>query len=95
MWWYAKEGERFGPIDESELRSKLVSAEVQPTDLVWQEGMDDWKPAMEVFPATPDEAPSEAPGLPGRNLLPPPQFLRRLRKLQRSPMKNPRLSRWG
>jgi hypothetical protein len=67
MWWYAKEGERFGPIDESELRSKLVSAEVQPTDLVWQEGMDDWKPAMEVFPATPDEAPqSEAPsGAPG------------------------------
>ncbi len=54
-WWYAKGGERFGPIEEAELRAKLVSAEIQPTDLVWREGMDNWQSAMEAFPATPEE----------------------------------------
>lgn len=62
QWWYAKSGERFGPVEEADLRAKLISVEVQPTDLVWTEGMADWKPAMEVFPAEPEAAPAPMEG---------------------------------
>jgi len=62
QWWYAMSGERFGPVEEADLRAKLISVEVQPTDLVWTEGMADWKPAMEVFPAGPEAVPAPMEG---------------------------------
>lgn len=47
-WHYAKHGKQEGPVDTATLQSKLQSGELAPTDLVWKEGMAEWKPAGEV-----------------------------------------------
>ena len=47
-WHYAKHGKQEGPVDTATLQSKLQTGEVAPTDLVWKEGMAEWKPAGEV-----------------------------------------------
>ena len=44
-WYYAKHGKQEGPVDEATLKGKVQSGEVAPTDLVWKEGMAEWKPA--------------------------------------------------
>ncbi|WP_417379452.1 GYF domain-containing protein [Gimesia sp.] len=65
-WYYTKEGERQGPITSKQLKQLAVSGEIQPTDLVWTEGKDDWKPASIVkglFPTKPDlPKPPPVPG---------------------------------
>lgn len=46
VWFFSKDGERFGPVAFSELRAKAQDATLDPlTDLVWTHGMNDWKPA--------------------------------------------------
>lgn len=45
-WYYAHGGEQKGPVPVSELQRLAESGEFDPSnDLVWHEGMDDWKPA--------------------------------------------------
>ena len=45
MWYYVKDGtDREGPVPESELKSLAATGQIQPTDLVWSEGMTDWMP---------------------------------------------------
>jgi len=45
MWHYVKNGtEKLGPVPESELAAMASSGEINPTDLVWSEGMTDWQP---------------------------------------------------
>lgn len=48
QWYYSKNGTQLGPVGEGELRSKIASGEVSPTDLVWKEGMTDWLPSARV-----------------------------------------------
>jgi len=47
-WFYAKNGKREGPVSGAALKSMIVSGEVASTDLVWREGMADWRPAAEI-----------------------------------------------
>jgi hypothetical protein len=47
-WFYAKHGKQEGPVEETELRSKMKSGEVGADDLVWREGMAEWTPAGKV-----------------------------------------------
>jgi hypothetical protein len=47
-WYYAKGGSQLGPVSDEDLRAKLSSGELLPSDLVWREGMSDWKPASSV-----------------------------------------------
>lgn len=47
-WYYSKNGTQIGPIAEDELSAKIKSGEVSSTDLIWQEGMPDWKPFSQV-----------------------------------------------
>lgn len=47
-WYFSKNGTQLGPITEEELSAKARSGEVQPTDLVWKEGMSDWRPLNQV-----------------------------------------------
>ena len=56
----ARNNQKLGVFAEPEVRCRLQSGEVLPSDLVWCEGMPAWKPAEEVFhvavavpPATP------------------------------------------
>ena len=48
QWYYSKNGIQLGPVEESELRAKLVRGEVSAADLVWREGMPDWSAAARV-----------------------------------------------
>lgn len=47
-WYYSKNGVQLGPIAEEELVAKSRSGEVSATDLIWKEGMTDWRPLGEV-----------------------------------------------
>ncbi len=67
-WYYTKSGQRFGPIDDEQLRQILASSEGQSIDLVWKKGMADWKKAVDVglvpaVPSGPPPIPQAASGL--------------------------------
>lgn len=57
-WYYVRNGERHGPIGESELKDLLRGGEVGATDYVWHEAMPDWQEAKRV----PSLVPSLIPG---------------------------------
>ena len=68
-WYYAKHGEKQGPVSLATLRSMVVTGEVAQTDLVWKKGMADWVPAGQVGeisgvdsepPATPVASPASS-----------------------------------
>lgn len=49
MWYYVKNGaDKKGPVPESELKILVSSGQLDPTDLVWSEGMTDWQPYNSV-----------------------------------------------
>lgn len=48
QWYYSKNAAQLGPVSLDELRSKLASGEISGTDMVWREGLADWKPASEM-----------------------------------------------
>ncbi len=41
-WFYSKNGQQLGPINEQEFSQKCFNGEILTTDLVWKEGMSDW-----------------------------------------------------
>ena len=48
-WFYTREGERIGPVTLAELRVKVEEGGLNPRlDLVWTQGMAEWKPAGEI-----------------------------------------------
>ncbi len=47
-WHYEKSGQKLGPISASELKAKAKSGELVATDLVWKDGMVDWRQAGRV-----------------------------------------------
>jgi hypothetical protein len=71
QWYYAKGGQRLGPVEEAELVRLAQSGGLLPSDLVWHAGMgNQWQPAgsmKELFPETPLAAqvgPVAAPAIP-------------------------------
>lgn len=48
MNWYLRQGTKpIGPHTTEELAARLQAGELDPHDLVWKEGVNDWQPAME------------------------------------------------
>jgi len=47
-WYYAKGRVQQGPVDEETLKAAVRSGEVGPDDIVWRDGMRDWKPVREL-----------------------------------------------
>ena len=47
-WYYARKGERFGPVPLAKVRALAEQGWLMPTDLVWNPGMPDWQPAASV-----------------------------------------------
>lgn len=43
-WSYVEAGTAAGPVDAATLRELVASGKIQPTTLVWQEGMGEWQP---------------------------------------------------
>jgi len=57
-WHYEKSGKTFGPISSSELREKANAGELLPSDLIWREGMKDWKAARSAKGLFPEALPT-------------------------------------
>jgi hypothetical protein len=55
QWYYSKQGQRTGPVSEEQLKQMVASGQVQPTDLVWKNGMAQWGQAGQVFPPPPPD----------------------------------------
>lgn len=47
-WYYAHDGQQSGPFSVEEFQRLASDRKLQPDDLVWKEGMADWKPASSV-----------------------------------------------
>ena len=66
-WYIARSGQRLGPYSSSDLRRLAVGGQLQPSELVWKDGMKKWHPASKIkglFPASPpagteDDSPGE------------------------------------
>jgi hypothetical protein len=44
-WFYEHNGKEIGPVTSSELKALAASGRLEPTHLVWKEGLDQWLPA--------------------------------------------------
>lgn len=62
--WHVARGDRkVGPISDQQLKEFAASGKLKPEDLIWKDGMDEWKPASNVkglFPSKP-AGPPELP----------------------------------
>jgi hypothetical protein len=47
-WVYARNGQQQATISESELRQRISRGDILPTDLLWSEGMPQWKPLHDL-----------------------------------------------
>jgi len=48
-WFFTREGERIGPVTLADLRVKAQESALDPRlDMVWTQGMAEWKPAAEI-----------------------------------------------
>ena len=69
--WIGRNGERFGPYTDDEVRQWMRDGTCQIDELGWHEGVTDWRPLGELFPdARPVAADSAAPD----DIVPPPPF---------------------
>lgn len=64
QWYYSKNATQLGPVTDAELRSKLASGEVSTSDMVWREGMVDWRPVSAVEELRPATVAGQMPPLP-------------------------------
>src|SRR5262245_1159382 len=64
QWFYTERGEQRGPIGFEELKARADQGSLRPEDLVWGEGMPQWKPAAHVegLFESPRTAPPPLPG---------------------------------
>jgi hypothetical protein len=48
-WFYARDGQRIGSVSSAELQSLAALGKLLRTDLLWKEGMADWR-SVSQFP---------------------------------------------
>lgn len=63
-WHYSVGGQKHGPVTTGELRRLAKSGQLAEGDLVWKEGMSEWRPAARVKGLLPEAARSGPPDLP-------------------------------
>lgn len=47
-WWYARDNERVGPVSIDDLKALLERGSILMSTMVWQEGMEAWRPINEI-----------------------------------------------
>jgi hypothetical protein len=47
QWFYRRAGAEHGPFSSGKIRRMVARGELAPTDLLWRDGMDEWRPAGE------------------------------------------------
>lgn len=67
QWYCTVSGTKYGPMELEVLRQWMGEARLQPSDMVWTEGMANWQPATSV-PDLQGAAPAAgiAPAMPAR-----------------------------
>ncbi len=69
MYYVGRNGSQSGPYPLDELKKMATTGRLAPTDLVWTDGMSEWKPASttlpEVFAAPPAAASAPPPPVAG------------------------------
>ncbi|MCH7728527.1 MAG: DUF4339 domain-containing protein, partial [Planctomycetes bacterium] len=48
QWYYLKDEKQEGPVSSDELKKLAGNGTLDPEDLIWKEGMDDWVPARRL-----------------------------------------------
>jgi hypothetical protein len=75
-WYYAQGDHKFGPISVKELKQAVTDGSLQPTDLVWTDGMKEWKEARVIkglaglWPTSPPVVAAAPPPLLARRATP-------------------------
>lgn len=71
VWFYAQGDEEHGPVTAVQLRALAEQGSLRPSDLVWKEGMEEWKPANGVrglfAPEGSGSTPADQAGTPASN----------------------------
>lgn len=67
-WYYARGGQRYGPVEQAELQRLAAAGQLVANDLVWRSGLPDWLPAGQ----TPELASLFRPSAPAPYVPPPP-----------------------
>lgn len=44
-WFYRRAGAEHGPVSSGKIRRMVARGELEPTDMLWKVGMDEWRPA--------------------------------------------------
>lgn len=57
-WYYARDNQELGPVTTAQLKALLKKGDVEPANLIWKEGMENWRPANEVAPFRSESATS-------------------------------------
>jgi hypothetical protein len=52
-WYYAANGQQVGPVSEEQFEQLIRSGTLQPTSLVWREGLPEWQTLQAVRGAAP------------------------------------------
>src|SRR6202790_5449538 len=58
-YYYSRDAQRFGPVSTEQLRELAASGQLEPTDMIWKEGMADWVPAARLKGLFPAAAPTQ------------------------------------
>jgi len=48
-WYYSREGQRLGPIEEADFHQKIESGEIHRETFVWRQGMESWQKYGELY----------------------------------------------
>src|SRR4051812_14247099 len=56
-WYYVKQGEQAGPVDDAQLEQLRAGGTIQDDTLVWYEGMPNWQPYSYVKSSAASAAP--------------------------------------
>ncbi len=80
QWYFSKNNQQQGPVSPEQLKQLAASGQLQPSDLVWKEGMGQWTTASSIkglfaapaAPPRPISPPSTPTKTPVKNTLPQP-----------------------
>jgi hypothetical protein len=69
LWHCARDGQSIGPVSAVKLREMAVAGILEPGDLVWKQGMENWVPAGQIKGlierTSPPPIPGSRPPIPG------------------------------
>ena len=67
-WYYVKQGQQAGPVDDAQLDQLRASGDIQDDTLIWHEGMPNWQAYRAVKGGSPTAPPLMAAPPPGLRL---------------------------